>query len=122
LRGAATPHRDRTPQRRADGDGFAQRVPRARHHHAEGLDLVDTGVGGVERPRDGIEADLAIHPGLQLAPQRRGAQAHSDSRPARSSSRPRVSVWPPLAKETRSVPSPPGPYAAPWTTATPLSV
>ena len=35
-------------------------LARARDDHAERFDLVDAGVGGVERPRDAIESHLAV--------------------------------------------------------------
>ena len=41
-----------TPWRPAMVDGRLDVVARARQHHAERLDLVDAGVGGVERARD----------------------------------------------------------------------
>ena len=48
-------------------------------------------------------------------------RGHSRARPWARRSRPSARVSPPLPKDTRSVPSPPGPYAEPWTTATPCS-
>ncbi len=51
----------------------------------------------------------------------RGASDASRVSPSRSHSRPRSRVSPPAANETRRVPSPPGPYAAPSITTTPAS-
>ena len=41
--------------------------------HPERLDLVDAGIGGIERARDLVEADLAFDRGLQIAAERVGA-------------------------------------------------
>ena len=38
----------------------------SREHHADGLDLVDAGVGAVEGPRHGVETDLALDQTLQV--------------------------------------------------------
>ena len=48
-----------TPWRAATRDGGFDVVARARQHHAERLDLIDAGVGGVERAGGAVEAHLA---------------------------------------------------------------
>ena len=48
-----------TPCRARDLDGAHDVLARPRHDDAERLDLIDAGVGGVERARDRVEADLA---------------------------------------------------------------
>ncbi len=126
LRSAATAHRDRAAKRPADPDGANQILPRLHNGHAERFDLVHTGVRRVERTRDFVEADLAFQAPLQLSLKRADVHAawvslrqwdvrgdrdevHREARPWRSLSRPRARFSPPLAKETRSVPSPDSP-------------
>ena len=36
------------------------------NHHAQRPDLVDAGVGGIQRAGDGVEADLALDLALEL--------------------------------------------------------
>ena len=59
----------------ADRDRLLDVVARARHDHAERLDLVDAGVGRVERARDRVEADLALEGGFEIASQ--GVDVHA---------------------------------------------
>ena len=59
LRRAAAPRRDRDAVARGDLDGAYDILARPRDDDPERLDLVDARVGGVERPRDRVEADLA---------------------------------------------------------------
>ena len=42
-------------------------LARLRDDDAERLNLVDAGVGGVQRARDRVEADLALELGVELA-------------------------------------------------------
>ena len=126
LRRAAAAQRERAAEARADPDDGHQVLPGAGQHHAERFQGVDAGVGRVERARDRVEADFGGGLGPQRALQRRGVhpggvgvgkrldrvhleQGHRLDSPARSRSSPRARLSPPLANETRSVPSPPGP-------------
>src|SRR5688572_19866903 len=114
LRRAAAAHRQRASKLRADADQTDEIVAGLRQHDAERLDLIDAGVGGVERAGDLVEPDFALELLLEFLAKR----AHSRERPWASRSSPSARVSPPLANDTRSVPSPPGPYAEPCTTAT----
>ena len=51
-------------------DDATRSVARLRKHDAERLNLVDAGVGRVERARDGVEPHLAIDRAFELAPER----------------------------------------------------
>ena len=107
-------------------------LARLGNHHARGLDLIDARVGGIERARNGVEADFAFDAAVsQLAidsviavdnaraPVVADGQAAADwsicpelperCEPFAQPSKPRARFSPPLAKETRKVPSPPGP-------------
>ena len=59
-----------TPCRAAICDGADDVLARPRDDHAERLDLIDAGVGGVERARDAIEAHLAVDRAFEVALQR----------------------------------------------------
>src|SRR6266545_1374163 len=117
LRRPASAHRDRTLERRAYPHRLDHVVTRPRYDDTERLDLVDAGVGGIEHACDAVEAHFALELALELGPE--GVGVHRLARPSRSRSSPFVSVSPPLANETRSVPSPPSPYADPCATTTP---
>ena len=67
LRGAAAARGDRHPVPARDLDGAQHVVAVADDHHAGGLDLVDAGVGRVERAADAVEAHLAVDARLQIA-------------------------------------------------------
>ena len=60
LGGASAPGRDRYPVLAADAERGDHVLLRARNHHACGKDLVDAGVGGVDGPRELVEANLAL--------------------------------------------------------------
>src|SRR5215204_562746 len=126
LRRAAAAHRDRAAERRAYRDEPDQVVSRAWDNYADRFDLIDAGVGGVERARDLVEMNLARELGGQGALESCEVEAadigaglcwcrddrqcgHRARSPSRSCARPRASVSPPLPNDTRSVPSPAGP-------------
>ena len=60
-----------TPSSHGDLHARSARVRRARHHHADGLDLVDRGVGGVASAARRIEQHFAV----DLAPRGRSRAA-----------------------------------------------
>ncbi len=65
--GAATARGDGDAHGRGDLDGGDDVLGGARDDDAERLDLVDTGVGGVELARGGVEANLALEVGAEVA-------------------------------------------------------
>src|SRR5687768_12817700 len=54
---------------RGDGDRADDIVTRARHNDGERLDLINAGVGGIERTRYPIEPDLAVNRRFEIASQ-----------------------------------------------------
>ncbi len=120
LRRPASAHGDGATEAAADFDDAHDIVARLRDGYADGADLIDARVGGIERAGDGVEADLAGDGAFEFGLQGGGdlsADTRANLRAAGPIHGPGSS--PPLANETRSVPSPPGPYAAPCTTTTP---
>ncbi len=131
LRSTASAHGQRASKTVAGTDGPEDVFAIPGNDDPEGLDLINARVGRVERAGDGVETHFPLDLAFEFAPQtfhvhqayvrlryRRSSpylhQAQwADSaisvRPLCSRSSPRASVSPPLAKETRSVPSPPGP-------------
>ena len=69
LRRAAAAQGDRTAEAPADLERAQNVLAMPGDHHAQRLDLVDAGVGGIERAGDGVEADLAFDGAFELAPQ-----------------------------------------------------
>ena len=67
LRRAAAARGDRHAVAGGDLDGADHRLRRSWYHHPQRLDLIDARVGGVERPREAIETDLAVDGGFELA-------------------------------------------------------
>ena len=67
LRGAAASGRDRHTMPRSDVHRVHYRFGRAREDHAQRLDLIDAGVGRVERARDAIEPHLTVDGGFKFA-------------------------------------------------------
>ena len=67
LRRAAASRRDRHAVSRGDPDRAHHRFGRARNDDAERLDLVDAGVGRVQRARHLVEANFAVDRGFELA-------------------------------------------------------
>ena len=70
LGGAAAPHRQRAAMTAAGGHRTHDVFARLDHHHAERLDLIDAGIGGIERTGDRVEPHLALDLALELAPER----------------------------------------------------
>ena len=70
LRRTAASHRQGAAVLRADRHGPHDVVARLHDHDAERLDLVDAGVGRIQRARDPVEADFALDRGFEIAPQR----------------------------------------------------
>ena len=66
LRSAAAAHGDGAAEAAADFDDADDVLARLGNHHADGLDLIDAGVGGVERAGDGVEADFAGDAALEF--------------------------------------------------------
>ena len=79
------------------------------NHDAGRLDLIHAGIVRIERAGNLVEPNFAVDVFLQFALE----SVVQRTSPSRSRSSPRASVSPPLAKEPRSLPSPPAPYAAP---------
>ena len=75
LRRAAPARGDRAGVTRRDLDGTDDVFAGARHHDAERFDLVDAGVGGIERPRHAIESNLALDLILKIEPETLGRPA-----------------------------------------------
>src|SRR5205823_4552305 len=72
LRRAAASERERTAHlvtRLHDADDI---LPRAGHDDADRLDAVHARVGGIERPRDAVEPDLALDRAFERAAERLG--------------------------------------------------
>ena len=67
LRSAAAPHRQRAAMTAAGGHRTHDVFARLDHHHAERLDLIHAGIGGIERTGDGVEPHLALDVALELA-------------------------------------------------------
>ena len=67
LRRASAPHRQRTAMRGADPDDADQVFPGPGEDDAPRLDLVDAGVGGIQRAGDAIETDLPGQLVLEIA-------------------------------------------------------
>ena len=59
LRRAAAAHRDGAAKAPADLDDANNVFARLRNHHAQRPDLIDAGVGRIERPRNRVETDFA---------------------------------------------------------------
>ena len=72
LRRAAAAHRERAAKSRAELDDRDEVVLRPRNDDPDRLELIDAGVGGVERARDRVEADFAGHARFEGAPERVG--------------------------------------------------
>ena len=72
LRRAAAARRDRRAVLRRQFHHARHVLGRAWHDHADRLDLVDAGVGRVQRARDAIESDLAVNGVVEGALQRHG--------------------------------------------------
>src|SRR5438046_1444474 len=140
LGGTAAPGRQRNAETRTGADGGHDIDLRLGENDAERHNLINARIGRIKSAAQTIEAHFSGHAGGQgvLQPgniddsrpsgrtfryERQGSDAHSDpfrarwsanrSNPCRSCSSPRSSVSPPAANETRSVPSPAGPYAEP---------
>ena len=87
LRRAAATHRQRTAMLRTDSDDADQIFARPRQDDPCRLDLIDAGVGGIERAGDAIETDLAGGVAFKIALQLAGGRRHhSCERPCRSRS------------------------------------
>ena len=72
LRGAAAAQRDGAAKLAGDAHDADQVFARFGDHDAEGLDLIDAGVGGIEGAGDGVEADFAFDLRFQFALQSGG--------------------------------------------------
>ena len=72
LRGAAAARRDRDAVAARDRDGADDVLARADDDDAGRIDLIDAGVGRVQRSGDGVEADFAVEGIRQVALQRIG--------------------------------------------------
>ena len=79
LRRAAAARRDRDAVAAGDLDRPDDVLARARDDDAERLDLIDAGVGGIERARDGIESDFAFDRALKVEPESVGHPARNIS-------------------------------------------
>ena len=77
LRRAAASRRDRHSVTARDPDGVDDVVGGAGQDDSQRLNLIDAGVGGIQRARDLIEPDLARDPMHEVTPQRvRGRARH----------------------------------------------
>ena len=74
LRGAAATRGDRDAVSAGDLDRADDVVAGSDDNDPGRLDLIDAGVGGVEGASEGVEADVALDRGLQIAPQPLGHQ------------------------------------------------
>ncbi len=75
LRGAAAAHRDRSAVLAAEADGADDVVAGFGEDDGEGRDLVDAGVGGVERAGDRVGADFALQLSFEGGAEWRGIDA-----------------------------------------------
>jgi len=72
LRCTASAHRERAAEAAADLDGPNDVVAVIHNDDAEWLDLIDTGVGRIQRAGDAVEANFTLDVALELATQRFG--------------------------------------------------
>ena len=105
LRGAPATHRNGALVPAADLQRLLNILAGLGDDGARGVDLIHASVGRIQRTREGIETHLTGECRAQILFER----AHSADRPLRNASIPRAKISPPLAKETRNVPSPAGP-------------